>query len=140
MKQSTNTTNCARSLRKRNTQSESLLWGLLRAKQLCGLKFRREHPIDPYYADFACSAKMLVVEIDGDYHDHVAEDDLKREEYLRNLGWHIIRFSDKEVEDDIEAVGIQIAKTLGLKYEYNCLLYTSPSPRDKRQSRMPSSA
>ena len=61
---------------------------------------------------------MLVVEIDGDYHDHVVENDLKREEYLRNLGWQIIRFSDKEVEDDIEAVGIQIAKTLGLKYEY----------------------
>ena len=118
MKQSTNTTKRARSLRKRNTQSESLLWGLLRAKQLCNLKFRREHPIAPYYADFACPAKMLVIEIDGDYHDHIAENDLKREAYLRELGWEVLRFSDKEVEDDIEAVGIQIAKMLGLKYEY----------------------
>jgi very-short-patch-repair endonuclease len=113
-----NKTERARSLRKKNTKSESLLWGLLRAKQLCGLKFRREHPIGPHFADFACVSKMLVVEIDGGYHDHVAENDLEREEYLRKRDWKVIRFSDKEVEDDIEAVGIHIAKTLGVKYEY----------------------
>ena len=113
-----NTIDRARELRKKNTNSESLLWGLLRAKQLCGLKFRREHPIKPYYADFACPAHMLIVEIDGGYHDHVAENDLKREEYLRALGWQVIRFSDKEVEDDIEAIGIAIAKTLNLEYSY----------------------
>ena len=118
MKQSTNTTNRARSLRKRNTQSESLLWGLLRAKQLCGLKFRREHPIDPYYADFACSAKMLVVEIDGDYHDHVGKEDFSREAFLRELGWDVIRFSDKEVMENVEAVARGIAKHLGLEYEF----------------------
>ena len=91
---------------------------------------------------------MLVIEIDGDYHDHIAENDLKREAYLRELGWEVLRFSDKEVEEDVEAVGIQIAKMLGLKYEYKkrartgsgCLLYTSPSPRDRTRSRMPSSA
>ena len=106
-----NKTDRARSLRKQNTKSESLLWGLLRGKQLCGLKFRREHPIEPYYADFACPARM-------GYHDHVAENDLNRETYFRSLGWEVIRFSDKEVEEDIEAIGIAIAKTLNLEYSY----------------------
>lgn len=94
------------------------MWSLLRAKQLCNLKFRREHPIGPYYADFACVAKKLVVEIDGDYHDHVAESDLSREEYLRQRGWEIFRFSDKEVEEDIEAIGRAIAGKLRIEYEY----------------------
>jgi very-short-patch-repair endonuclease len=122
----TNKTERARSLRRKNTQSESLLWGLVRAKQLCGLKFRREHPIGPYFADFACVSHKLVIEIDGGYHDHVAENDLTREQYLKDNNWNVIRFSDKEVEDDIEAVGIHIAKTLGLKYEY--------TKRNRRQS------
>jgi very-short-patch-repair endonuclease len=52
----------ARECRKRSTPSEGLLWSILRARQLCGLKFRREHPIGGFIADFACEAKMLVVE------------------------------------------------------------------------------
>jgi len=94
------------------------MWGLLRGKQLCDLKFRREHPIGPHYADFACPSEMLVIEIDGEYHDHIVEGDLSREEYFRQRGWKVIRFSDKEVEDDIEVIGMAIANELGLKYEY----------------------
>ena len=74
----------ARSLRKRQTVSEGLLWSLLRAKQLCGLKFRRQHPIEPWIVDFACRERMLVVEIDGGYHDNVVENDLKRQEHLES--------------------------------------------------------
>ena len=62
----------ARLLRENATQSESLLWQLLRRKQLCGLKFRRQHPIGPFFADFACVSRKLVIEIDGGYHDVVA--------------------------------------------------------------------
>jgi leucyl-tRNA synthetase len=47
---------------------------------------------------------MLVVEIDGGYHDNVVEDDLKRQEHLESIGWKVIRFSDKDVEEDAEAV------------------------------------
>jgi len=61
---------------------------------------------------------MLVIEIDGEYHDHIVEGDLSREEYFRQRGWKVIRFSDKEVEDDIEVIGMAIANELGLKYEY----------------------
>jgi very-short-patch-repair endonuclease len=118
MKPIVNKTDRARELRQSKTKSESLLWGLLRGKQLCNLKFRREHPIGPYFADLACASKKLVVEIDGDYHDHVAKNDLEREEYFRQRGWKVIRFSDVEVEDDIESVGIAIANFLEIDYQY----------------------
>ena len=45
--------------------------GCLRAEQLCGLRFRRQHPIEPWIVDFACPHKMLVVEVDGSYHDNI---------------------------------------------------------------------
>ena len=61
-----NRKNNASKIRKRQTESESLLWNILRTRQLCGLKFRRQHPIGPYVVDFACVEKHLVVEIDGD--------------------------------------------------------------------------
>ena len=108
----------ARSLRKSQTTSESLLWSVLRAKQLCGLKFRRQHPIEPWIADFACPEMMLVVEIDGGYHDNVVDHDLKRQQHLEALGWRVIRFTDKEVEEDTEAVARAIAKELNLAYEF----------------------
>ncbi len=112
----------AKHLRATQTKSEGLLWGLLwgllRASQLCGLKFRRQHPIGPFYADFACKKRSLVVEIDGGYHDAIAESDLSRGQYLKQNGWEVIRFSDEEVEEDTEAVGRAIAKHVGLKYEF----------------------
>jgi very-short-patch-repair endonuclease len=89
----------ARSLRTTHTVSEGLLWSVQRARQLCGLKFRREHPIEPWIVDFACPQQMLVVEIDGGYHDNVVANDVKRPQHLESLGWKVIRFSDKDVED-----------------------------------------
>ena len=67
-----------RSLRESQTKSEGLLWSILRANQLCGLKFRRQHPVDPWITDFACVEKMLVVEIDGGCHDQTVEADIQR--------------------------------------------------------------
>src|SRR6056297_2221334 len=93
-------TSRARALRKTQTRSEGLLWSVLRAKQLCGLKFRRQYPIETWIVDFACPEKMLIVEVDGGYHDHVTEADLKRQQKLEALGWKVIRFSDAEVEED----------------------------------------
>ena len=87
----------ARALRISQTTSEGLLWSVLRAQQLCGLKFRRQHPIEPWIVDFACPQKMLFVEVDGGYHDNAVEDDLKRQKHLETLGWKVIRFTEKEV-------------------------------------------
>ncbi|QEG32754.1 endonuclease domain-containing protein [Bythopirellula goksoeyrii] len=108
----------AHALRQQQTKSESLLWSLLRGGQLCNLKFRRQHPIGPYYADFACVAEQLVIEVDGGYHDAVGENDLHRETYLRECGWQILRFTDKDVEHDVQAVGQAIASHLGKQYDF----------------------
>ena len=108
----------ARERRKQCTTSEGLLWSILRARQLCGLKFRHEHPIGSFIVDFACAAKMLVVEIDGGYHDKIGEQDVVREKKLRELGWDVLRFSDENVEHDAEAVGRAIAKHLGLEHSF----------------------
>jgi very-short-patch-repair endonuclease len=108
----------ARSLRTTHTVSEGLLWSVLRARQLRGLKFRRQHPIEPWIVDFACPQQMLVVEVDGGYHDNVAENDLKRQEHLESRGWKVIRFSDRDVEVDAEAVARAIARELNLEYEF----------------------
>ena len=63
-------TNRARELRQRQTKAESLLGDAVRAKRLCGLKFRRQYAIGPFFADFACVARKLIVELDGGYHDY----------------------------------------------------------------------
>ena len=112
------TTNRARKLRRTQTKSESLLWNVLRAKQMCNLKFRRQHPIGPFFADFACVAKKLVIEIDGGYHDLVAESDMSRQAFLENEGWNVIRFADEDIVHDVDVVVQAIAAQLGLRYEY----------------------
>ena len=111
-------TNRARSLRRNQTRSEGLLWSILRSKQLCGLKFRRQHPIGPWIADFACPEKMLVVEIDGGYHDETVAEDLRRQKHLQQHCWQVARFLDNDIERDPEAVGRAIANELGLAYEF----------------------
>ena len=60
----------AQNLRKNQTKAESFLWELLRRKQLNNLKFRRQHPIGDYIADFYCPEKNLVIELDGSIHDN----------------------------------------------------------------------
>ena len=109
----------ARSLRENQTKSEGLLWSILRARQLCGLKFRRQHPIGPWVTDFACPEKMLVIEIDGGYHDETSDEDIRRQENIQDLGWTVLRFTDMEVEQDAEAVVRAIAEELNLPYEFN---------------------
>lgn len=105
-------------MRENQTKSEGLLWSILRAKQLCGLKFRRQHPIGAWIADFACPAKVLVVEIDGGYHDLTSDEDIRRQEHLDQLGWTVLRLTDKDVEQDAEAVARAIANELNLSYEF----------------------
>jgi very-short-patch-repair endonuclease len=60
--------NLAKSLRKRPTDAEKLLWWHLRSKQIDGLKFRRQEPIGQYIADFVCFEKRIIIELDGGQH------------------------------------------------------------------------
>lgn len=91
--------------------------GTLTWKALCGLKFRRQHPIEPYFADFACVSRKLIVELDGGYYDQTTERDLKREKYLMVKGCQVMRFGNEEVLEDAEAVARAIATALDLEYE-----------------------
>ena len=94
----------ARSFRKNPTQAETLLWEKLRKRCLGGLKFRRQHIIYSFIVDLYCPAAKLVIEIDGPVHEHQKEYDRVREKYLEELGYQIVRFNNKEVEEDIEMV------------------------------------
>ena len=109
------TTFRARQLRERQTQAEALLWQVLRSRRLCGLKFRRQFPIEPFIVDFACVAHQLIIEIDGGYHDRIYERDQSRQERLEAAGWQVVRFRNEDVLENVESVAIAIAHILGLQ-------------------------
>jgi very-short-patch-repair endonuclease len=83
----------ARTLRKRMTNAEDILWRELRGRNFGDLKFRRQVPIGPYIADFACIQHKLIVECDGRPHDDPAQAsrDARRDAWLRQQGWRILR-------------------------------------------------
>jgi very-short-patch-repair endonuclease len=90
-------TKIARSLRKRPTKAENLLWQHLRARQVEGLKFRRQHPIGNYVVDFVCLEKGIIVEVDGSQHAKDRRRDAKRDKWLEHEGLKVLRFWDNEV-------------------------------------------
>jgi cyclase len=95
----------AKNLRKRETNAEKLLWEKLRNKQL-GVKFRRQHPIDIFIADFYCHEKKLVIELDGEIHNkpEIAEYDKNRTFEIEKNGIKVIRFTNQLVEFEIDNV------------------------------------
>ena len=94
----------ARLLRKRMSYSESILWDKLKGKQMLGLRFRPQHPIEFFIADFYCHAARLVIEIDGEIHSEQVEYDDGREAEMEKYGIKIVRFTNDEVNNDIENV------------------------------------
>ena len=82
----------ARTLRRGMTDSERKLWSGLRAEQL-GVKFRRQHPLGSYVADFACLAPKLIVELDGSQHQEQAAYDGRRDRFFREQGFAVLRFA-----------------------------------------------
>ena len=100
----------AQFLRRNETKAEKLLWEKLRNNQLEGLKFRRQHPVNIYIADFYCHKFKLIIELDGAYHDQEEQKqkDEVRTEVLRLNDLKIIRFKNEEVEQDINQVLITI--------------------------------
>lgn len=105
----------SRELRARITKAESLIWTVLRARRMAGLKFRRQHPIGPYFADFACIEKKFAVELDGGYHDRQYDQDRQRQTFLESEGWQVLRFSNEDVLADVEAVAISIARQMNVE-------------------------
>ena len=95
----------ARELRNKLTPSEQIFWLRLKEHFPC-YKFRRQHPISIYIADFYCHSLKLVIEIDSSIHNlpDVYINDVQRQQDLENLGLKVIRFTNEQVKNQIEEV------------------------------------
>ena len=101
-------------LRRNMSLAELQLWDKLKGKKMKGLRFRPQHPISIYIADFYCHKAKLVIEIDGDNHtksDNIRYD-LEREKVMSQFGITTIRFRNDEVQNEIEKVLSLIEKQL----------------------------
>ena len=92
----------ARELRQLQTSAEKILWECLRANRLNGAKFRRQHNIGQYIADFYCSAAKLVVELDGEIHQTQQERDGDRDAWMQANGLTVLRFNNTEITENLE--------------------------------------
>ncbi|MDR0741215.1 MAG: DUF559 domain-containing protein [Rickettsiales bacterium] len=116
----------ARELRKHSTLSEVLLWNALKNKRANGLDFDRQKIIGNYIVDFYCPQLKLVLEIDGSSHDNKHEYDLKRHNYLENLGLTVIHIHDLDVKRKINEV-LHLIENL-IKDHYPVGKADTPSP------------
>ena len=96
----------SRRLRKEMTDAEQLLWSKVRGKQLKGFQFYRQKPIGRFIADFYCPKAKLVIEMDGGQHysEAMQAKDKSRDRYIENLGLKVLRFSDKEIFENLTGV------------------------------------
>lgn len=104
-------THRAQELRQADFVAAKRLWTALRGRKLDGLKFRREHPVGRYFADFACVEAKLVVEIDGLSHDDEAASvrDQHRDREIEAAGWQVVRLGNRDVLEDLPAVLTRIS-------------------------------
>jgi very-short-patch-repair endonuclease len=89
----------ARDLRRRMTSAEIILWSRIRPREWPEFRFRRQHPIGPYIADFACPLSRTVIEVNGATHgsDTECAYDHRRDAYMRARGWRVVRISNDDV-------------------------------------------
>ncbi len=104
----------AKQLREKLTAAESALWDKLKGNQFYGLKFRRQHPINKYIADFYCHELKLIIEIDGGYHESEEQIniDLERVKILAYNNYKVVRFSNRDVENNINSVLLKLSEFL----------------------------
>jgi very-short-patch-repair endonuclease len=102
--------NLASNLRKAQTPAEQLLWSKLRAPDLSGYKFRRQHPFENYILDFYCSEAKLAIELDGGDHSAIQNmnRDKERTSKLQKNGIRVIRFWNHEVLTNLDEVIMEI--------------------------------
>ncbi len=99
-------------LRREMTLAELALWKRLRAGRLAGFKFRRQHPVAHFFADFCCPAYSLIVEVDGPVHLETQEKDAVRQRFLEARGYRFLRVTNKEVLEDLDSVLARIVADL----------------------------
>ncbi|WP_343520178.1 endonuclease domain-containing protein [Sphingomonas sp.] len=100
----------AAKLRRDRTDAEDRFWQAVRNRQLDGFKFRFQHSLWPYVADFACLEAMLIVELDGGQHSETK--DARRTAFLEAKGFHVLRFWNHEVLDNLDGVLAVVAAAL----------------------------
>ena len=125
-------TSFARDLRQRMTDAENRLWFHLRRRALHGHRFRRQHCIGPYVADFVCLEKKLVVEVDGTPHELTVAHDAVRDAKLMAAGFRVLRFPNDEVRSNLEGVCQSIWNALAAAAQPS----PSPSPASGRGERI----
>lgn len=106
--------NYAKEMRFNPTQAEEVLWNALSSKKLEGYKFRRQHVIGKYIADFICLRENLIIEVDGLIHQlpENLESDAERTDWLRSEGYQVLRFTNDEVIHETEKVLTKILAVL----------------------------
>ncbi|MGE0019418.1 MAG: endonuclease domain-containing protein [Draconibacterium sp.] len=104
-------------LRNNQTRAEKMLWERLKNKQICRVRFRRQHPLDIFIADFYCHAARLVVELDGEIHRTQKDYDAARTEEMNNFEVEVIRFKNEEVFTQIDSVVLKITETVQKRLE-----------------------
>jgi very-short-patch-repair endonuclease len=104
----------AKKLRKVETNAERILWDALRNKRFSHLKFRRQHPVKWFIADFYCHEIKLIIEVDGGIHNQEdkAAYDTGRMHEIESLGLIVIRFSNDEILNNLTSVLNQIQRTI----------------------------
>jgi len=112
----------ARRLRRDQTEAEKRLWQHLRDRRFSGLKFRRQHPVGRYIADFACPDRGLIIELDGGQHALQRTRDASRDRELRERGYRVLRFWDNDV----------LARTQVVLEAIHDVLFSSPQPSPLR--------
>lgn len=117
------TTKYARALRKSLTPQERKLWYYLRNRRFEGFKFRRQFPIGIYIVDFCCFSAKLIIELDGGQHNgsNFVIKDRRRDNYLKSLGFTILRFWNNELDNNRQVV-------LDSIYDQLQILTPNPSP------------
>jgi 5-methyltetrahydrofolate--homocysteine methyltransferase len=126
----------ARALRNQPTDAEKRLWHFLRAQNLRGRKFRRQAAIGAYIVDFVSFTDKLIIELDGPQHldPETVEHDNRRTNWLAARGFHILRFRNQELDENIRAVVGAIGRAID---ELEALAKNPPSPALPAEVREP---
>ena len=98
----------AKELRLEQTPAEKKLWRILHDRRLGDYKFRRQHPIGRFIVDFYCAEAGLIIEIDGDSHADQVDYDLERTKWLQDRDYHVIRFTNRDVKQNLGGVAEKI--------------------------------
>jgi very-short-patch-repair endonuclease len=119
----------AKAMRREMTEAEFALWNKRREANRHGFKFRRQHPIGDYVADFAHVRKRLVIEVDGETHGSAEEleHDRRRTEFLNAEGWTVIRFTNTDIYENVSGVVEMLLARLGPHPNVAARRSTSPA-------------